>query len=49
MTKAQLLELAAELGIEGVNDSNTKAEIIAAILEAQDSTNETPGEETTEP
>lgn len=34
-TKAELLEIAAELGIEGVSDSNTKAEIISAILEAQ--------------
>lgn len=33
MTKAQLLEYAAAHGIEGVSDSMTKAEIIAAIEE----------------
>lgn len=31
LTKAQLLETAAELGVEGVGSRNTKAEIIAAI------------------
>lgn len=36
MTKAQLLEVAQSLGIEGLTDSNTKAEIIEAILAAQD-------------
>lgn len=35
MTKAQLLEIADSLGIEGMTSSNTKAEIISAILEAQ--------------
>lgn len=35
-TKAELLKIASELGIEGVSDSNTKAEIISAILEAQE-------------
>jgi hypothetical protein len=35
MNKAQLLELATSLGIEGLTDSNTKAEIIEAILAAQ--------------
>lgn len=33
MTKAQLLAYAEELGIEGLSDSMTKAEIIAAIEE----------------
>ena len=32
MTKAQLLSLAKELGVEGVSTSNLKAEIVAAIL-----------------
>lgn len=32
MTKAQLLSLAAELGVEGVSTSNLKAEIVSAIL-----------------
>ena len=32
MTKAQLLDLASELGVEGVTSSQTKAVIIAAIL-----------------
>lgn len=35
LTKAQLLELAETLNVEGLTSSNTKAEIIAAILEAQ--------------
>lgn len=35
-TKAELLSLAAELGITGMSDSNTKAQITAAILEAQE-------------
>lgn len=35
LTKAQLLELAETLSVEGVSSSNTKAQIIAAILEAQ--------------
>jgi hypothetical protein len=34
MTKAQLLEYAAEHGIEGVNSSMLKADIIATIEEA---------------
>lgn len=32
MTKAELLSLAAELGVEGVSNANLKADIIAAIL-----------------
>lgn len=32
MTKAQLLTLAGELGVEGVSNSNLKAEIVSAIL-----------------
>lgn len=32
LTKAQLLELAKELGVEGVSSSNLKADIISAIL-----------------
>lgn len=32
MTKAQLLSLAKELGVEGVSTANLKAEIVAAIL-----------------
>lgn len=32
MTKAQLLSLAKELGVEGVTTANLKAEIVAAIL-----------------
>ena len=36
MLKADLLTLAEQLGVNGVSGSNTKAEIIAAILEAQD-------------
>ena len=35
-TKAELLSLAAELGITGMSDSNTKAQITAAILAAQE-------------
>ena len=35
MTKAQLIAYAAENGIEGVSDSMTKAEIIAAIEAAE--------------
>ena len=37
LTKAQLLELADALLVEGVSSSNTKAEIIAAIVAAQES------------
>lgn len=36
LTKAQLLELANTLGVEGVTSSNTKAQIVAAILAAQE-------------
>lgn len=36
LTKAQLLELAGTLGVTGVTSSNTKAQIIAAILAAQE-------------
>lgn len=32
LTKAQLLVVASELGVESVSSSNTKAEIISAIL-----------------
>ena len=32
LTKAQLLSLAKELGVEGVSFSNLKAEIVTAIL-----------------
>lgn len=35
LTKAQLLELAETLSVGGVSSSNTKAEIVAAILTAQ--------------
>jgi hypothetical protein len=31
MTKAELLEYAAEIGVEGVSGSMTKAQIISAI------------------
>lgn len=34
LTKAQLLALASELGVEGVNSKQTKAVIIEAILNA---------------
>ena len=36
LTKAQLLELAETLNVTGVTSSNTKAQIIAAILAAQE-------------
>lgn len=36
LTKAQLLELADSLSVTGVSSSNTKAQIIAAILAAQE-------------
>jgi hypothetical protein len=32
LTKAELLALASELGVEGVSNSNLKAEIVSAIL-----------------
>lgn len=32
LTKAQLLALASELGVEGVSNSNLKAEIVSAIM-----------------
>ena len=35
LTKAQLLQIAEVLGVEGVSSSKTKAQIIAAILEKQ--------------
>ena len=35
LTKAQLLSLAETLGVTGVSSSNTKAEIITAILAEQ--------------
>lgn len=37
LTKAQLLDLAGILNVESVTASNTKAQIIAAILAAQES------------
>lgn len=36
MTKAQIAELAEELGYEGISTSTTKAQMIAAFLSAQD-------------
>lgn len=36
MTKAQIAELAAELGYEGILTSMTKAEMITAFLAAQE-------------
>lgn len=42
LTKAQLLLLCETLNVEGVTSSNTKAQIIAAILAAQDNNSETP-------
>ena len=36
LTKAQLLELAETLNVDGVSSSNNKAQIIAAILAAQE-------------
>lgn len=36
MTKAELLSLCSERGITGMSDSNLKADIIAAILAAQE-------------
>lgn len=36
LTKAQLLLLCETLNVEGVTSSNTKAQIIAAILAAQE-------------
>ena len=38
MTKAELLEICTELGVESVSNSNTKAEIVEAILAAQEAT-----------
>ena len=35
LTRAQLLELAGTLMVEGVTSSNTKSQIISAILAAQ--------------
>lgn len=32
LTKAQLLDLASELGVEGVSSTNLKADIVTAIL-----------------
>lgn len=32
LTKAQLLDLTNELGVEGVSSSNLKADIVSAIL-----------------
>jgi hypothetical protein len=34
MTKAELLVIADELGIEGLTSKNVKAEIVSAILSA---------------
>jgi hypothetical protein len=36
LTKAQLLALADTLGVEGLTSRNTKAQIIAAILAAEE-------------
>lgn len=36
LTKAQIAELAAELGYNGVSTSQTKAEMIAAFLDIQE-------------
>jgi hypothetical protein len=36
LTKAQLLDLADMLGVGGVSSSNTKAQIIAAIIADQE-------------
>lgn len=36
LTKAQLLTLCETLNVEGVTSSNTKAQLIAAILAAQE-------------
>ena len=41
LTKAQLLLLCETLNVEGATSSNTKAQIIAAILAAQDENSET--------
>lgn len=35
MTKAELLDIASALGINGVSNSNLKAEIITAVMEVQ--------------
>lgn len=43
LTKAQLLELAETLSVTGVSASSTKAQIIAAILAAQEAAAEQPG------
>lgn len=40
LTKAQLLLLCETLNVEGVTSSNTKAQIIAAILAAQEADNQ---------
>lgn len=40
LTKAQLLTLCETLNVEGVTSSNTKAQIIAAILAAQETDNQ---------
>jgi hypothetical protein len=36
MTKAELLALCEELGLDGLSMSNLKAEIVSAILDAQE-------------
>lgn len=36
MTKAELLVLCEELGIDSVSDSNLKSEIVSAVLEYQE-------------
>lgn len=36
LNKAELLDLASDMGLKGITDSNTKAEITAAILAAQE-------------
>lgn len=45
LTKAQLLALCETLNVEGVSSSNTKSQIIAAILAAQEAAaDSTPGD-----
>ena len=45
LTKSQLLSLCETLGVTGVTSSNTKAEIIAAILTAQEAADNTGGQQ----
>lgn len=43
LTKAQLLTLVETLNVDGVSSSNTKAQIIAAILAAQETSSDNEG------